>query len=161
MLLVGEPDSGKTTLLRSAAAFLAGQGRTVTVVDERQEVWPEGGPAGGEALDVIAGLPKGRALQMALRTLSPHVILLDELGGMEEVEQLEQGFYGGVNFVASLHASTLEEAVETARQSEFLAEYLPKGLADRYFTEQLRRCAELRDAADPAEFERARYFYAI
>ena len=60
MLLVGEPDSGKTTLLRSAAAFLAGQGRTVTVVDERQEVWPEGGPAGGEALDVIAGLPKGR-----------------------------------------------------------------------------------------------------
>lgn len=110
MLLVGEPDSGKTTLLRSAAAFLAGEGRTVTVVDERQEVWPEGGPAGGEGLDVIAGLPKGRALQMALRTLSPHVILLDELGGMEEVEQLEQGFYGGVNFVASLHASTLEEA---------------------------------------------------
>ena len=36
--------------------------------------------------------------------------IVDELGGMEEVEQLEQGFYGGVNFVASLHASTLEEA---------------------------------------------------
>ena len=57
--------------------------------------------------------------------------------------------------------STLEEAVEIARQSAFLAEYLPQGLANRYFTEQLRRCAELRDAADPAEFERARYFCAI
>ena len=57
--------------------------------------------------------------------------------------------------------STLEEAVEIARQSPFLAEYLPEGLAARYFSEQLRRCSELRDAADPAEFERSRYFCAI
>lgn len=109
MVLVGEPDSGKTTLLRSMARYLAAQGRAVSVVDERRELFPETeGP--GQPFDVIAGLPKGRALQMALRTLSPQVILLDELGGLAEVEQLEQGFLGGVDFVASLHAADLEEA---------------------------------------------------
>ena len=57
--------------------------------------------------------------------------------------------------------ATLEEAVEIARNSPFLAQYLPQGLAGRYFSEQLRRCAELKEAADPAEFERARYFCSI
>ncbi len=57
--------------------------------------------------------------------------------------------------------STLEEAVALAQESPFLAKYLPEGLAKRYFAEELRRCAELRAAADPAEYERRRYFCAI
>ena len=39
--------------------------------------------------------------------------------------------------------------MDAARQSPFLAKYLPEGLAQRYFAEQLRRCDELRQAADP------------
>lgn len=92
MLLVGEPGSGKTTLLRSIARELFA------------------GNTHGEALDVLAGLPKGQAVQMALRTLSPQVILLDELGGLDEVTALEQGLFSGVDFVATLHAATPEEA---------------------------------------------------
>ena len=92
MLLVGEPGSGKTTLLRSIARELVA------------------GNAPGEALDVLAGLPKGQAVQMALRTLSPQVILLDELGGLDEVTALEQGLFSGVDFIATLHAATPEEA---------------------------------------------------
>ena len=68
------------------------------------------GNAPGEALDVLAGLPKGQAVQMALRTLSPQVILLDELGGLDEVTALEQGLFSGVDFIATLHAATPEEA---------------------------------------------------
>ena len=68
------------------------------------------GAGHGEALDVLAGLPKGQAVQMALRTLSPQVILLDELGGLDEVTALEQGLFSGVDFVATLHAATPEEA---------------------------------------------------
>lgn len=113
MLLVGEPGSGKTTVLRSMAQELARQKKLVSVIDERRELF-----AGmsrrtfpGEALDVISGIPKGQAVQMALRTLSPQVLLLDELGGMEEVSALEQGMFSGVDFVATLHAATPEEAV--------------------------------------------------
>ena len=43
-------------------------------------------------------------------TLSPQVILLDELGTLAETAALEQGFYSGVDFVASVHAASVEEA---------------------------------------------------
>ena len=65
----------------------------------------------GEALDVISGIPKGQAVQMALRTLSPQILLLDELGGLDEVTALEQGLFSGVDFIATLHAASPEEAV--------------------------------------------------
>lgn len=111
LLVSGEPDSGKTTLLRSIASFLAGLGKAVSVIDEREELWPGTRTAGRPPVDFVAGLPKEQAVQMALRTLAPQVILLDELGGMEEVHGLEQGFFSGVDYIASLHASSLEEAL--------------------------------------------------
>ncbi len=107
LLVTGEPDSGKTTLLRGIAEHLARNRRAVAVIDERGELFPE--PC--LPLDRIAGLPKRKALQMALRTLAPQVILLDELGGLDEAAALEQGFFSGVDFVASLHAASLEEAL--------------------------------------------------
>ena len=111
LLVAGEPDSGKTTLLRGMAAFLAGLGRAVAVIDERSEFWPEQLGAARPPVDIVAGLPKARAVQMVLRTLAPQTVLLDELGGLEEVRGLEQGFFSGVDYVASLHAATLEEAL--------------------------------------------------
>lgn len=56
---------------------------------------------------------------------------------------------------------TLEEAVQIAQDSDFLARFLPSGLGARYFREAQRRCEALRNAADPAEFERLHYFNAI
>ena len=92
MLLMGEPDSGKTTLLRGIARELASRERAAL------------------PLDILSGVPKGQAVQMALRTLSPQVILLDELGGMDELYALEQGLFSGVEFIATLHAASWEEA---------------------------------------------------
>ena len=113
VLLIGEPDSGKTTLLRSIAQALAVQGKTVCVIDERREICP-GATVPYEqktmAVDEISGLPKAMAVQMALRTLSPQFILLDELGGTEEVRALEQGMFSGAAIIATLHASSWEEA---------------------------------------------------
>ena len=108
-LRVGEPDSGKTTLLRQIARELAAQKRAVAVIDERGELFPLE-RQNGDALDCISGLPKGRAVQMALRTLAPQVILLDELGSLEETMALEQGFFSGVDFIASIHAPDAAQA---------------------------------------------------
>ena len=62
-------------------------------------------------LERIGGLPKAKAVQMALRTLAPQLIVLDELGGTEETAALEQGFFSGVDFIASVHASSAEEGL--------------------------------------------------
>ncbi len=40
-------------------------------------------------------------------------------------------------------------------------EFLPEELAKRYYAESLKRCAALKNAADPAEYERIHYFNAI
>ena len=55
-------------------------------------------------------MDKARAVQMALRTLAPQVILLDELGSLEETMALEQGFFSGVDFIASIHAPDAAQA---------------------------------------------------
>ena len=61
-------------------------------------------------LERIGGVGKARAVQMALRTLAPQVILLDELGSLEETMALEQGFFSGVDFIASIHAPDAAQA---------------------------------------------------
>lgn len=84
------------------------------MVDERGEIYPQelSGPDRQlPAVDTLSGIPKERAVQMALRTLSPQVIVLDELGSLAETAALEQGFFSGVDFIASVHAASAEEAV--------------------------------------------------
>ena len=81
----------------------------MTVIDERREIFPSEESA-ALPLDILSGIPKGQAVQMALRTLSPQIILLDELGGMDELYALEQGLFSGVEFIATLHAASWEEA---------------------------------------------------
>ncbi len=103
IVILGEPDSGKTTLLRSLVAYLQQQKRTVVVLDEREEL-----AIGG--VDALSGMEKSTAVQIALRTLSPEVIVLDELGTLAELDALEQGFFSGVDFIATLHAGGFAEA---------------------------------------------------
>ena len=57
--------------------------------------------------------------------------------------------------------ASLEEAVQAAQESEFLHRVLPEELSHRYYEEELKRCAALKAAADPAEYERVHYFNAI
>ena len=121
VLIAGEPDSGKTTLLRSLLPLLEKAGRTAAVIDEREEILPAGLLKNGRfaGCDRISGLPKSKAVEMALRTLSPGVIVLDELGALRETELLEQGFFSGVDFIATVHAASAEEA-ESRPQVRFL-----------------------------------------
>ena len=83
------------------------------MVDERGEIYPQelSGPDQQlPAVDTLSGIPKERAVQMALRTLSPQVIVLDELGSLAETAALEQGFFSGVDFIASIHAPDAAQA---------------------------------------------------
>ena len=58
MLVVGEPDSGKTTLLRQIVFALEQLHCAAAVVDERGELFPAGYMLRPAAVDVLAGVPK-------------------------------------------------------------------------------------------------------
>ncbi len=107
-LLVGEPSSGKTSLLRDLARQLSGgrlgrRYRTV-VVDERGELAAEGGLAD---CDVLLHCPKGAGIQQAVRCLAPDVVIFDELGTEEEVQAVLAGMNTGVTVIASAHCRDL------------------------------------------------------
>ncbi len=104
LLVAGEPSSGKTTLLRDLARSLSlgrfGPCRRVAVLDGRGEL---GGWDLGPCADVLRGYPKAQALDIALRTLSPEVILCDELAP-EDLDSVERAMFAGVGLIASVHA---------------------------------------------------------
>ncbi len=109
-LLVGEPSSGKTTLLRDLAARLAARGRRVAVADERGEI---AGVDGLPGCDVLRGGDKPAMIRQAIRTLAPQAVVFDELGSPEEVEAIAACAYAGVAVISSLHG---REATALQRQ---------------------------------------------
>lgn len=110
VLVAGEPDSGKTTLLRALSRWLAGRWK-VTVVDERGELYEPNLSAqdGMCCIDLLRGFPKAQGVLQAVRTLSPQVIVCDELGDREEVQQLLYALNTGVCLLASIHAGSREQ----------------------------------------------------
>lgn len=117
VLIVGPPSSGKTTILRDLARRLADgeEGRywKVSVVDERGElgaVW-EGEPQNnlGVSCDVLNGYAKGEGILSAVRSLSPDVVICDEIGAKAEVDGILDGINCGVRFIASAHAASIGE----------------------------------------------------
>lgn len=117
ILIAGPPSSGKTTILRDLARQLAsgksGRYIRVAVVDERCELGAvvDGLPQNylGPACDILSGYPKGEGILMAVRTLSPQVVVCDEIGARDEVDGILDGLNCGVRVVATAHADTIGE----------------------------------------------------
>lgn len=115
LLIVGSPSSGKTTMLRDLAFQLSsgrlGKYYKICVVDERQELFPsqKSGDLLGPNTDVILGFPKEKGISMAVRTLSPDIIICDEIGGLDEADKIINGMNSGVRFALSIHADSIDE----------------------------------------------------
>lgn len=111
LILAGGPGSGKTTLLRDIGRMLAsgetGDCKKVVFLDERYELSAmfQGTPRRDIGLcgEAICGLPKGDAMEQAIRTLSPEYILCDEIGSIREVEEIAAGLACGVRFLVTVH----------------------------------------------------------
>jgi len=112
VLLAGPPASGKTTMLRCIAENLAGgtYGRyyRVSVVDERNEIFPDG-LIRSPCADVLSGIKKEKGINAALRLCAPQVIVCDEIGTFAEAAAILDSLNSGVKFICSMHAAVREE----------------------------------------------------
>lgn len=117
VIVAGKPNSGKTTLLRDMARMLSdgfnNHYRKVAVIDERNELAAKReefiSMDLGANTDVLTYFPKASGIEIATRTLSPEIIICDEISRYEEVESILYAFSSGISFALSVHIGSRED----------------------------------------------------
>lgn len=86
------PGAGKTTLLRDTVRQLSDGGLSAAIADERGEIAAcyMGAPTldVGERTDVMDMCPKAEGIRKLVRSMSPRLIVTDEIGTREEADAL-------------------------------------------------------------------------
>jgi stage III sporulation protein AA len=143
--LFAPPGVGKTTYLRDCIRLLSnGDGKRpgvkVGVVDERSEIAAChcGVPQNdlGPRVDVLDNCPKEQGMRMLLRSMSPEVIAVDELGDAADFSAVAECAKSGVAVLGTLHAGCVGEAQEK------LAHYGETVLCEAFSLVEIRRCAD-------------------
>ena len=115
-LFFAAPGVGKTTYLRDTIRILSEEHNLkVCVIDERSEIAAcmDGKPQNdlGKRTDVLDACPKEIGMKMVLRTMSPEVIAVDEIGKEGEFVMLEEMRCSGVKILGTIHAGEMDEVL--------------------------------------------------
>ena len=139
-LVISPPGVGKTTLLRDMSRLLSKR-HSVSVADCRYEL---GGSLSGKSAfdlgrcDIMQGGGKAQAVEMLLRSMTPEVIVVDEITAGEDVEAMLEASYTGCGFLASAHGTGPEDMIKRP----LYAGLLENGLFPRCIV--LERCGDIR-----------------
>lgn len=63
----------------------------------------------GKFSDVIDNVPKSIGINMLLRSMSPQIIVCDEIGSKQDVEAIEKMVCSGVKGIFTAHGGSIEE----------------------------------------------------
>lgn len=105
---------------------------TVGVVDERSEIGAcyMGVPQNdlGIRTDILDCCPKADGMLMLIRSMSPEVIAVDEIGQREDLDAIEYVINCGCRLVATVHGSCIDDV----KQKPVLGRMVKEKMFERY-----------------------------
>ncbi|UMZ73963.1 spore_III_AA: stage III sporulation protein AA [Natranaerofaba carboxydovora] len=128
-LIVSPPGAGKTTLLRDLTKIFSDGDKDispckVSLVDERSEI--AGSYLGvpqknvGIRTDVLDACPKAQGIILVIRSMSPDLVVTDEIGKDEDIKAINEAVNAGVKVLVSAHSDSLKSLMNRKGFRELL-----------------------------------------
>lgn len=137
-LIISPPQQGKTTLIRDLARQISSgiygnshvkcSGMKVGIIDERSEIAGSirGVPSFdvGPRTDVMDGCPKAEGMMMMIRSMSPEVLLVDEIGRPEDAEAITEALHAGISVIATAHGFSVDDLSQRPAMANLMVNQL-------------------------------------